>query len=135
GPAEAHRREIDRTDTRVAQREELGGTAHPVLIRIAPHHELREGGILRVDAAVAVQVELRERAEPIFVLVPERRVAEELRRAVDDAVLVPVDREERVIAARPGGLHLLTRAEQVEGDAGVEAAQANAVAVEIEDQR
>src|SRR5438128_503721 len=90
----ARRDDVDRANTGVTQRNDLRGAAGAVAIRVAPDDELGKRRIFRVDAAVTVRVELGESAEAVVVLAAERRVAEELRRAVDRAVRVPVDREE-----------------------------------------
>src|SRR5690606_2177719 len=88
--------EVDGDEVDGADRQQLAEVAAAVAVAVAPQHQLGEGRVGAVDAAVAVPVELGEGLEAVAgpqAALEHGAAAEQLAAALDDAVAVAVEGE------------------------------------------
>ena len=109
-----------------------------VLVGVLPDFHIGELGVLGIEDAIAIAVEVLERIEAIAGLLAvgfDGVDAEQLAAIVDLAIAIAVQHEEAVVALDPAGAGLQAVAIEVEGDAGIGADGLDAVAVKIKAER
>ncbi len=116
----------------LSQSLEFAGLGNAVLVAVLPDSDVGELGILRIEDAITIAIEVPEGVEAIggFLAVGFDGVdPEQLTAVVDLAVAVAVQHEETIVALDPAGAGLQAIAIEVEGDTGVRADGFDTVAV------
>ena len=127
----------DAGDAGLFEGEEFAFIGNAVTVGILPDAQAGIGGVVGVDDAVQVGVELAQSGKAVggFIAVGEGGViAEELGTLIDGAIAIAVEDQQSIVLADPAGLLGEAVTVMVEEDAVGEGGGFDAVAVEVEDQ-
>ena len=134
----AVRGQADRRDAQPLQAEQFSGLRDAILVEIAPHPDIGEPRIARVEDAVAIAVQTGQRRKPGSGLASVRqgRVhSEQLGTVVDPAVAIAVQHQQPIVGGDPAGALTHPVAIVIEQYAGSHPDRLDAVAIEVQRQR
>ena len=117
------------------QHQELARIGATVAIGVFPDFKGGEGGVVLIQLAVAVGVQLRQRLEAIPRLAPvgeQGLRAEEFAAGVDQSVAIEIAHQQAVVGGNPAGLFGEAVGRVVEVGAGADRRRLHTIAIQVE---
>lgn len=132
--------EVDRRDVTCVERFDFVWFGDPVVVQVAPEHELRPDRILVIDDAIVIGIKLGQSLKAVLrqvTILQMRKVTEQLGAAGDPMVMIAVQPEERLVfsCCSPPDEPRVTAAAHVEEHRGVCAGEPIPAVSEVDDNR